>query len=109
MSATPLSAFTSLADKLGGFSDEDLDSCFDDVALALTSSRLLSVAELDSLTDAVAAVAASTDARRATMEGQLRMLLDRVRANPHDDRLREPPSSGSTNADIGIPQMGLTG
>ena len=94
-----------LADKFGLFSDSDLDSCYDDVVLALVTSRCLSVHELDQLTDAIARAG---DRRRAATEAQLHMLLDRVRTIADEECTWEPPAPGCSNAACGIPQTGLT-
>ena len=99
-----MAAHDDLATKLVAFSDDDLESCYDDVTAACVASRCLSLSDLDALTDALAAAAN----RRQAIETQLQMLLTRVRANPYVDQSVEQPAPGQSLADVGLPQTGLT-
>ena len=99
-----MAAHDDLATKLVAFSDNDLESCYDDVTAACVASRCLSLSDLDALTDALAAAAN----RRQAVETQLQMLLTRVRANPYVDQSVEQPAPGQSLADVGLPQTGLT-
>ena len=75
-----MAAHDDLATKLVAFSDDDLESCYDDVTAACVASRCLSLSDLDALTDALAAAANRRQAVEAVAAGS--SIVDRDPAAP---------------------------
>lgn len=95
--------------RLTSISDVELESQFDDISASLVASRYLSLVDLDALTDSLA-LAAKSD-WRSKLEAQVQMLMDQklaCLACAYDDKPREPPGPGWSNADVNLPQSGLT-